>query len=228
MHPPCGPRSFSMELAHFARPFGPSRPTHALPLSPSFSRNEAAVHHRFRAAPPVALPMCHRGGIRAIAPWPSLPLDWSQPLLHFISPLNIETIGHRRPPLYSAPPPQLTAPTYKMRREHPLPPPHPIYHRRLFFPIADPSSSPPQPLKTSVRIAGAPSPFWWSHNELWSYIAPPGKLSGEPRSRPCPRYTVDHGTAQSTDPWTQSTDFSIGKIFHFLVYSEKPTLRPSC
>jgi hypothetical protein len=170
-HPPCRMRSISLEPTRFARLFSPSRPTHALHLSPSFGWNKAAVRCRFRVAPPVALPVCHGGGIRVVAPWLSLPLDWSQPILHLISPLNFETVSHWRPPLHSAPPSRLTAPAYKRCREHPLPPPHPIpppvllLHNRVALAPSFTTavcSSPPPTLPRRCRGHWRP---WWGSQE---------------------------------------------------------------
>jgi hypothetical protein len=62
-------------------------------------------------------------------------------------------------------------------------------------------------------------------------VAPLGELSDELRQHPYPWSTVDHGVAQSTDPWTRSTDFllllkniSFSIIFRE-IYTEAPEFR---
>jgi hypothetical protein len=180
--------------------FRPSQPTPSLVsfLQPKWSRHRRLSHcptlHR-RCPPPCAME----------TRFESLPHGLHSPLnghcRYSVSPplQCFETIGHWshwRPPLYSALPPWLTAPAYKRRREHPLPPPRPI-------------PPPVSLLRTRVTLApsftaaicSSPSPTlphhrpshqrpWWGPREpplhfgvavtSFGTVAPPDKLSSEP------------------------------------------------
>jgi hypothetical protein len=185
-HPPCGPRSPSLQPARSPQPFGPSQPTRG---PPTFF----FLQHKSPLLPVHTAPLCRTLSLAALPQleedepkcWVTafksptetapgrLPSDTSP---HRLWPYKRHPKHHRSPPHSSWPPTSFHFASSVLSAEG--------INRHCFITIA--SSSPPllQSFEPSVRTAPTPSPFSCHRGEFWGPVVPCGEFSAEPQPTP--------------------------------------------
>jgi hypothetical protein len=106
----------------------------------------------------------------------------------------------------------LTPPSFALSRVRNVHPTERLL-RRLFPTVARPCPTLHRPLLQPMRLTAVPSPFFLNRGEVPCTGAPFRPFSDESPPRRCSLSTVDRRRPRSTNSWTWSTGFPLGKQF---------------